>query len=442
MNEDERIYTLVIPNRKEKKRKPMVKVVAVLLFCMALMLGGGLAGAKLTLNHLNVAVDSNDTTQNYASADSTVTVDSVSAINDNSGGSGTVNLLGSVNSGGGELSLPELFVGANPAVVAISTETTGRNMFGQTVNVPSAGSGFIISEDGYIVTNNHVIENASTISVLLHDGTKCPASLVGRDPSSDLAVLKIEKKGLSYLTWGNSGSLQVGEQVAAIGNPLGEFSNSMTVGYISGLNRELNIDGIPRKMLQTDASVNAGNSGGPLLNMKGQVIGIVTAKSRGSDVEGMGFAIPSNAAAGIIDRLMKDGYVPGRAVMGVTVGIMKDDDGWDWVYIESVNSGSAAEKAGIKKGDIILSANGKELSTTTELSDIIGELSPGDNLALRILRGEKEMSVTVKLDEYKPNNTANQAPSGGQYPDSPSDGGFNLPDGTLIPFDFDFWIVP
>ncbi|MDR0491944.1 MAG: trypsin-like peptidase domain-containing protein, partial [Oscillospiraceae bacterium] len=325
----------------------------------------------------------------------------------------------------------ELFAGANPAVVAISTETTGRNAFGRTVTLPAAGSGFIISEDGYIVTNNHVIEDANSISVLMYNGTKYTAVLVGRDPASDLAVLKIDAKDLSYLTWGNSDALKVGEQVVAIGNPLGEFANSLTVGYISALDREINIDGNPRIMLQTDTAVNNGNSGGPLIDLKGRVIGIVSAKSSGMNVEGLGFAIPSNGAKGIVDLLIKDGYIKGRAVMGVQVGTTMDDNEKTSVYVDSVNSGSAAEKAGVEVGDIILSANGKEVSTVEGLKKIIGALSPGDKLSLKIRRGDEEKLLTVLLDEYKPADPATSAPSDDQLPHREY-----LPnDGSDMPFD-------
>ena len=206
-----------------------------------------------------------------------------------------------------KLSLPELFIGANPAVVAINTETTGRNFFGQIVTLPAAGSGFIVSADGYIVTNDHVIGNASRISVMLYNGTVFPASVVGRYRAGDLAVLKIDAENLPFLTFGDSDKVMVGEQVAAIGNPLGVLANSMTVGHISGLAREITIGRITLNMIQTDASVNRGNSGGPLMNLYGQVIGVITARADGAAVEGLGFAIPSNTAAEIVTRLIEEG---------------------------------------------------------------------------------------------------------------------------------------
>jgi len=451
-------------NEEGKKRwRPSVRAAAAIVICLALILGSGFAGAKIaewrleppqggyetSLAHIpgdNIfggsgggdsysgSGGSGDSYSDSGSGDSySGSGDSYSGSGDSYSDSGSdsysgsnddhaksANPLGGINPNGETLTLTELFAGANPAVVAISTEMTGRNAFGRVVTQPAAGSGFIISSDGYIVTNNHVIENATSISVLLHDGTNHPATLVGRDPETDLAVLKIEADNLSYLTWGNSDALQVGEQVAAIGNPLGEFANSMTVGYISALDREINIDGVPRNMLQTDAAVNSGNSGGPLLNLKGQVIGIVTAKSSGMDVEGLGFALPSSKVTGIVEQLIRDGYVTGRAVLGVMVGTNQDDDRAN-VYVVSVNDGSAADKAGILAEDIILSANGKAVSTVEELKEIIGELSPGDKLVLKIQRGDEELSLTAVLDEYKPPETADPVPFSGQAPSFPDE---------------------
>jgi serine protease Do len=193
--------------------------------------------------------------------------------------------------------------------------------------------------------------------------------------------------------------LRVGQQVAAIGNPLGELANSMTVGYISALNRDVNIDGVSRNKLQTDAAVNRGNSGGPLLNLYGEVIGVVSAKSVGMDVEGLGFAIPSSQAKIVVDQLIQYGFIRGRAILGVQVSVQ---DGTGYVQVASVNEGSAAQKAGIATGDIILSANGEEVSTFADLRAELDSLSPGDPLALRIRRGSEEMTLTAVLDEYKP----------------------------------------
>ena len=309
--------------------------------------------------------------------------------------------VGEFNPAGHILSLPQLFIGANPAVVAISTQTMGRNAFGRTVNRPAAGSGFLISSDGYIVTNNHVIENATSISVLLYNGTSHTASIVGRDSASDLAVLRIEASGLAYLSLADSDTLLVGEQVAAIGNPLGEFANSLTAGVLSALNREINIDGFPREMLQTDAAINNGNSGGPLINMQGQVVGVVTAKSGGLNVEGLGFAIPSNVVSYVVADLIADGYVRGRAVMGVQIGLV-GTEGDQRIIVDSVIPGSGALDAGVLPGDIIISANNIEVRSFQELRTVLDTLSPSDSMPLRVLRNGNLVDLVVVLNEFRP----------------------------------------
>ena len=297
--------------------------------------------------------------------------------------------------GGSEMSLPDLFDAATPAVVAIQTEIAGRNIFGHVVTRPAAGSGFIVSSDGYIVTNNHVIENAQSISVLLYDGTVYTARVIGSDPAGDLAVLQIEAENLSYLAFGDSDLLRVGMQVAAIGNPLGEFANSMTVGHLSALDREINIDGTPLTMLQTDAAVNRGNSGGPLINTKGQVIGVVTAKSGGAMVEGIGFAIPSNIAAETVTQIIEAGPPPGRPVLGVTVATILDREFQTWVRIEHVNPNSAAEAAGMLAGDLIVYVNGERIFNNNDLAGALSQVPPETPINIVIERGDEEINLEV-----------------------------------------------
>jgi len=331
------------------------------------------------------------------------------------------------------LTLPELFTGANEAVVAISTETTQRNFFGQVVTLPAAGSGFIVSADGYIVTNDHVIENANRITVMLYDGSIYPASVVGRYRAGDLAVLRIESENLSFLTFGNSDEIMVGEQVAAIGNPLGELSNSMTVGHISGLDRDITIGGITLTMIQTDASVNSGNSGGPLLNLRGQVIGVVTARAGGSagglTVEGLGFAIPSNIAEAIKTRLMAESATPNASTpqtptqnVPTTPSIITPPRGttpapsqstiplrnWDLGFmvepqevggqvrlrVTSVNAESGAAASNLAVGDIIQSMNGTSVSTLSDFLFAVFWLEQGDTLTIRVSRNGTVHDIT------------------------------------------------
>lgn len=298
---------------------------------------------------------------------------------------------------GRQLSLPDLFDGANPAVVAIATEVTGRNVFGRTVTLPASGSGFLISSDGYIVTNDHVIENATTITILLYDGRRFPARVVGRAPTSDLAVIKIEGSGFAHLAFGDSDIIRVGEQVAAIGNPLGELANSMTVGHISAIGRDINIDGGSHVMIQTDAAINRGNSGGPLVNLRGEVIGVVSAKSMGLGIEGLGFAIPSSYASKIVQDLIDYGFVRGRAVLGIFVNVQGES-----VIVASVGEGSAAERSGMQVGDVILSMSGKRITSFEDLRAVLDAASPGDTLDITLMRRDSEISVTAVLDEHRP----------------------------------------
>jgi len=299
--------------------------VLTVLCCISLVFGGMGLGVWITAepliartaNQLQAVMENNakansintlsaEANPNNISADEK---DSISGLPIETDNSETTELLANITDADIKkevFTLPEIFLGANPAVVTISTESVVRNIWGQGFTVTSAGSGFIISADGYIVTNHHVIENTTRITVKLYDGTVYQTRVIGHNRANDIAVLKIEATDLPFLTFGDSDALMVGEQVAAIGNPLGELSNSMTVGYISGLNREINIDGIKLTMIQTDTAVNRGNSGGPLLNTKGQVVGIITAKSGGHNVEGLSFAIPSNTADEIVRRLIME----------------------------------------------------------------------------------------------------------------------------------------
>ncbi|MDR2168303.1 MAG: trypsin-like peptidase domain-containing protein [Clostridiales bacterium] len=361
----------------ENKKFSLIKILGIMLCAMALIFGSGYTGAMLfhELNSPPVGVVGE--VQPPGPAIMPIARDFPSAAD--------------------KLSLPDLFEGANPAVVAISTEISGRNVFGQTITRPAGGSGFFVSPNGYIVTNSHVIEGANSITVLLHDGSAHPATVVGHEPASDLAVIKIEGTNWPYLSLGDSDIMRVGEQVAAIGNPLGQLANSMTIGYISGFNRYITLDNITINMLQTDAAVNRGNSGGPLLNLRGEVIGIVTAKSVGTDVEGLGFAIPSNYAKTIVDQLINYGFVRGRAVLGITVQEIPAG-----VQIVSTAAGSAAQRAGLAIGDILLSANGAQITNFGDLRAILDEAAPGDALELRLRRGQAELTLTAILDEYRP----------------------------------------
>ena len=293
------------------------------------------------------------------------------------------------------------------AVVAISNQALTTNLFGQISETASSGSGFLISEDGYIVTNYHVVSGATTLKVITWDSKEYTAKLVGGDAGNDLAVLKIEGEDFIYTTLGTSSDLIVGDRVAAIGNPLGELTSTLTVGYVSAKDRAVNIDGTYINMLQTDAAINSGNSGGPLFNMQGEVVGITTAKysgnsGSGASIEGLGFAIPMDDISGIISDLKEFGYVTG-AYLGISV---RDVDASVQsyglpvgAYIVEVTKGSAAEKAGIRAGDIIINLGGYEVDSLTTLTRVLRRFEPDETISITVYRSGKQEYLTITLDE-------------------------------------------
>jgi serine protease Do len=269
------------------------------------------------------------------------------------------------------------------------------------VAIAGAGSGFILSENGYILTNHHVVENAASVTVILHDGSEHPAEIIGSDPVIDVAVIRIKAEGLHAVKIGSSDAIMVGDQVVAIGNPLGELTNSLTVGYISGKMRTVYIEGAPHLMLQTDAAVSPGNSGGPLFNLYGEVIGVVTAKAVGSDVEGIGFAIPINSAARIAEELIEYGEITGRPLLGVTYRDVISDDGEDLprgVFITEVAEDSPASRGGLLRDDIITVFNNKRVTGGAQLLLALNERRVGDVVTVTIVRGGEELELTVSLD--------------------------------------------
>ena len=307
------------------------------------------------------------------------------------------------------------------AVCGIATEVT-TNVFGQTASTAVVGSGFVLTEDGYVVTNNHVVEGTDNVSVKLHDGSTYPAEVVGGDSLSDVALLKIEAEGLSHVAVGDSDAIAVGEGCIAIGNPLGELTFTMTGGYVSALPREINISGKPISMFQTDAAINAGNSGGPLFDMAGNVIGITSAKisgitGSGASIEGVGFAIPINEALRVVYDLQEYGYVRGRAFLGVTVkeldAATADTYGLPvGPIVQSVVADSCADKAGIAVKDIILAFNGRTVQTYTQLMSALNKCSAGDEVTLRIYRAGAELDVTLTLDERPEEQTVRNVEQG------------------------------
>ncbi len=308
---------------------------------------------------------------------------------------------------------------AGKSVVGVTVRSVSNTVFGGTSTSDSEGSGIIYTADGYIVTNYHVIENAisnqsiSKVYVTLpNSDEEIEASIIGADSVTDIAVIKIQKEGLSAATFDDSNNLKVGELVVAIGNPLGrELAGSITVGYVSALNRTLTSNGRTYKLLQTDAAINPGNSGGALVSSSGKVIGINTVKIGATDVEGIGFAIPSNIAKPIVDELIKNGKIV-RPYIGIS-GISLDDNMAKrynlvkGVYVAKIESSSAAYNSGIKVGDVIVKIDDKEITTIEELNEIKNSKNVGDTVKITVYRDGKNIEINVKLDSDDKTSTSN-----------------------------------
>ena len=303
------------------------------------------------------------------------------------------------SSGAAKLSYNEIFQKCSPSVVGI------KSFDGKSSDSYSWGSGIVVSSDGYILTNTHVIDEGERATVQLYDGTTCAAKLVAADSQSDVAILKIEKTGLTPAVFASSKNIRTGDAVCAIGNPLSpDYSLTMTSGIISATSREISYNGAVMKLLQTDTSINEGNSGGPLFNDSGQVIGITNMKivSSFSNIEGIGFAIPSDTLQSIVAALMNDGAVYGRSTIGVTVGPISEDiaDYYDipvGLYVSEVLDNSDAQKQGIKKGDIITKVNGKDAHSTSDIAEEKSKLDIGDTIDFTVWRSGSTFDVTVRI---------------------------------------------
>lgn len=302
------------------------------------------------------------------------------------------------------------------SVVEITTSVEGKNYFLGNYTATGNGSGVIISKDGYIVTNNHVINGASKVEVTLKDGSNYEAKVVGSDSRTDVAILKIDANNLKPASLGDSSKLRVGELAVVIGNPLGKLGGTVTDGIISALEREITLDGSTMNLIQTNAAVNPGNSGGGLFNDKGELVGIVVAKSSGLDVEGLGFAIPINDVKDVINDIIDLGYVSNRPFLGVAFASNTSnyESGYGFIFGYSVPSqvrfgakvsqvveDSSAEKAGIEVGDHIISIDDEAVSSGTDVTQIVGEHKVGDKIKIGIIRDNKTMTLTAELGEYK-----------------------------------------
>lgn len=296
-----------------------------------------------------------------------------------------------------------------PSVVGIRVTYTAQSFFG-TTEAKGEGSGIIYSQDGYIITNYHVVEEAmkssnAKVSVILSTGDTLDAKVIGGDSVTDIAVIKVEKTGLTAAEFGDSDSIEVGELAVAIGNPLGqEFAGSVTVGYISALNRTITSGGTTYNLIQTDAAINSGNSGGPLVSVSGKVVGINTAKISATGVEGMGFSIPINEALPIVEELITNKKIS-RPYIGIAGVSIDETDAKRYnlvagVYVQSVEIKSPAELGGIKQGDVVVEVNGTKVLSIAEINVIKNKLKVGDKITVKVYRdGEyKELTVTLAED--------------------------------------------
>lgn len=319
------------------------------------------------------------------------------------------------------MSAAEVYASTVNSVVSINCSAVSTNIFGQSVESASSGSGFIITQDGYIVTNHHVISGASSVTVTLYDGTEYPATVVGSDSDYDVAVLKVEATGLPAVTLGDSGNVNVGDSVLAIGNPLGELTFSMSQGIVSCCDRAINVDGTPFNMIQVDASINPGNSGGPLMNLYGEVVGIVSAKYSSysnTTVEGLGFAIPINDVQTIITDIMENGQVTDKPALSITAGTMTEQmaaqyqlSAKEGVFVYSVNKGGAGDNAGLQMGDVITKLGDTDITSMEELSAAKKNYKAGDTVTITFWRGDEEKTTQLTFDVQSQNTGSDSSQS-------------------------------
>lgn len=379
------------PAKKERKQKGVSKgaFIAGIAICLCLSFVAGFLGTGLYnyLDSLNTEIKNGLTINKVDSDDYNTAYE----------GSG--------------LSTVEIVEKTADSVVEITTETVTTGVFAQQYIQSGAGSGVIVDAEGFIVTNHHVIDSATKISVTLRDGTSYEARLVGSDQELDVALLEINPdKKLTAATFGDSDALMVGQRTVAIGNPLGQLGGSVTEGILSALNRDVVIDGQTMSLLQTDTAINPGNSGGGLFDQNGNLIGIVNAKSSGSEVEGLGFAIPINDVINVIGDLSEFGYVRGRVSLGVSfIDVDSEQVAWMYglsktgCYVYSVDKNTNADIAGLESGDRVISVNGKEVKTSDDIEKIIKDCRVGEEITFKVENtSAKTYTLSFELEEYIP----------------------------------------
>ena len=333
---------------------------------------------------------------------------------------------------GKEMTPAEVYAANVNSTVGITTSVVTTNIFGYQT-AAAAGSGFILSEDGYILTNYHVVEGASSVEVSAYDGTGYEAELIGYDESNDIAVLKVDATGLTPVILGNSDKTNVGDSVVAIGNPLGELTFSLTLGVVSALDREVTMsNGITMDLIQTDCAINSGNSGGALFNMYGEVIGITNAKySTGNtmsaaSIDNIGFAIPVNSIRDIVESIIEKGYVS-KPYIGITVSTVSEESQSyglpKGAAVKSVLPDSPAEEGGLLVSDIVTEANGVTITSSDELVDLVGDLEIGDTLNLKVYRQGETLELTITIGENRQSAIQEPVEETPETEDTPS-GGF------------------
>ena len=385
------------PKKRRRKNSNIARSAVALVLAAAMGFVGGFVGAQVGNTGGKVVIQ-----QVAPSSTSSSDSGSASAVNTASG-----------------MTTAQVSEMVSPSVVVITTEQVVYSQwswYGQSQVESGAGSGVVISSDGYILTCAHVVSGASNITVTIGD-TDYPATVVGEDSTSDVAVLKIDANGLTPAVVGDSDTLTVGDNVLAVGNPLGELGGTVTSGIVSALNRSVSIQSSgsvnTMSLIQMDASVSPGNSGGGLFNMNGELVGVVNAKSSDSDAEGLGFAIPINDAMKVAQDLLENGYVTGRPYMGITYLAVTDAQTAQQlgvnaygIYVADVVKGGPADKAGLKVGDRIVSIDGTEVAQKTDLGTIIQQHSAGDTLSITVARGGQMQTVSLTLGEKNNSTTA------------------------------------
>ena len=365
-----------------KKGFPWGKVIALML--AAALLGGALGAGGVLL----LAPSGSGSTQ-ILKGDRPVTSIDVATIDT-----------------GTQMSPAEVYAQNVASTVGITTSVT-TNYFGFTTTSAASGSGFVFSDDGYILTNYHVIENSTSIKVAMYDGSSYDAELIGYDESNDIAVLKIDAEGLRPVVLGDSGNLNVGDSVLAIGNPLGELTFSLTAGVVSALDREVTLSGnVTMELIQTDCAINSGNSGGALFNLYGEVIGITNAKysssGSGASIDNIGFAIPINSVLNIVESIIENGYIA-KPYIGVSVtSVSSETQSYGLpkgAAVKAISEGSPAEAAGLQINDIITEANGTTIESSDDLVKLVGSLYNGAELKLTVYRQGETLELTVTVGE-------------------------------------------